>query len=194
LIGGALRTWLDGNGGSYSGSGSYAGSNFTVLNGDGKDWTLSLADGNQDLTLTVSGGPLGIYAAWAASYGLADTNGTGAMTADPDGDWVDNLSEYGLGGNPTNSGDQGHVPTSGLLADGGTNWLEYVYYERSDKAALGLDYYPERSLDLGFPGWTNSGIVVAGTGTLDAEFNTVTNRISTESEGKQFVRLRIQIQ
>ncbi|MCF7817595.1 MAG: PEP-CTERM sorting domain-containing protein [Kiritimatiellales bacterium] len=70
-IGGTLRTWLDGNGGSYSNSGSYVGSNFTVLNGDGKDWTLSLADNNQDLTLTVIPEP--------ATLGLIGLAGFGAL-------------------------------------------------------------------------------------------------------------------
>lgn len=195
-LSGALRTWLDAGGGSRSGTGDVSTANFQIINSAvDLNWTLGTADiDNRDLVLTVSAGPADDYAVWAAGYGLPDPNGTGALAADPDGDWVDNLAEYGLGGNPTNSGDQGHVPTSRWLADGGTNWLEYVCYERSDKVALGLDYYPERSLDLVFPGWTNSGIVVAGTGTLDADFNTVTNRISTESEGNQFVRLRIEIQ
>ncbi|MCF7818039.1 MAG: hypothetical protein K9M54_09165, partial [Kiritimatiellales bacterium] len=163
-LSGALRTWLDAGGGSRSGTGDVSTANFEIVNSavDLK-WTLTTADvDNRDLVLTVSKGPADDYAAWAAGYGLVDPNGTGAMTADPDEDWVDNLAEYGLGGDPTNSVDQGHVPTSRLLADGGTNWLEYVYYERSDKVALGLDYYPERGLDLVSPGWTNSGIVVAG--------------------------------
>ncbi|MCF7817597.1 MAG: hypothetical protein K9M54_06925 [Kiritimatiellales bacterium] len=68
VIGGALRTWLDGNGGSVSGSGSYVGSNFTVSNGDGKDWTLSLADNNQDLTLTVAVFPLNHIGSWESFW------------------------------------------------------------------------------------------------------------------------------
>lgn len=52
-IGGALRTWLDTGGGAFSGSGSFANSNFEVLNGGTLDWTLSLDNNNQDLVLTV---------------------------------------------------------------------------------------------------------------------------------------------
>ena len=53
LIGGTMRTWLDGVGGSYTNTGDFANANFQVLNGGTKKWTLALADGNQDLTLTV---------------------------------------------------------------------------------------------------------------------------------------------
>ena len=53
LIKGSLYTWLNGVGGSYTNTGSYSNSNFQVLNGGTKKWTLALADGKQDLTLTV---------------------------------------------------------------------------------------------------------------------------------------------
>lgn len=53
LIGGTMRTWLDSIGGSYTNTGNFANANFQVLNGGTKKWTLALADGNQDLTLTV---------------------------------------------------------------------------------------------------------------------------------------------
>jgi hypothetical protein len=53
LIAGSMRTWLDSVGGSYSNSGDFANANFQVIGGNGKQWTLALADGNQDLTLTV---------------------------------------------------------------------------------------------------------------------------------------------
>lgn len=53
LIGGTMRTWLDSVGGSYSNNGDFAHANFAVLNGGTKKWTLSLADGNKDINLTV---------------------------------------------------------------------------------------------------------------------------------------------
>jgi hypothetical protein len=53
LIGGTMRTWLDSVGGSYSNSGDFANANFQVIGGNGKQWTLALADGGQDLTLTI---------------------------------------------------------------------------------------------------------------------------------------------
>jgi lysophospholipase L1-like esterase len=48
-----MRTWLDGQGGSYSNTGNYANTNFAVLNAGNAEWALSPADGNQDLIFTV---------------------------------------------------------------------------------------------------------------------------------------------
>jgi hypothetical protein len=53
LIAGSMRTWLDSVGGSYSNSGDFANANFQVIGGNGKQWTLALADSNRDITLTV---------------------------------------------------------------------------------------------------------------------------------------------
>ncbi len=58
LIAGAMKTWLDGEGGSVSGTGDFSNSTFQVVNGGTMDWTLSLDDGGQDLVLAVSGGGL----------------------------------------------------------------------------------------------------------------------------------------
>ena len=40
--------------------------------------------------------------------------------------------------------------------------------------------------------WTTNGVALLGSGVLDAEFNTVTNRVSTEVEDEQFIRLIIE--
>ena len=48
--------------------------------------------------------------------------------------------------------------------------------------------------DLVFTNWTGSGIVAMGTGILNAEFNSVTNRVAADVEAKQFVRLLIEFQ
>lgn len=53
LIKGSLYTWLNGVGGSYTNTGSYSNSNFQVLNGGTKQWSIALADGGKDLTLSV---------------------------------------------------------------------------------------------------------------------------------------------
>ncbi len=58
LIAGAMKTWLDGEGGSFSGTGNDSNATFQVLNGGTMDWTLSLEDGGQDLVLAVTGGGL----------------------------------------------------------------------------------------------------------------------------------------
>lgn len=53
VMSGALYTWLAGLGGSYSNTGDFANANFAVINAGTKKWTLSLADGNKGLALTV---------------------------------------------------------------------------------------------------------------------------------------------
>jgi hypothetical protein len=50
---GTTYDWLTLNGGSVSNNGTWADANFAVLNGEGKKWTLALADNNHDLNLTV---------------------------------------------------------------------------------------------------------------------------------------------
>ncbi len=133
------------------------------------------------------------YVSWAAYYGLTDTN-TAAMTANPDGDGLDNLAEYGVGGNPNNGGDTGYAPVTEMTVEGGTNWFVFVHAERSDAAARGLSYGLERGSDLVDTNWVGSGIEAVGSGVLNAEFNTVTNRIEADSEAMQFIRLRVGFQ
>ncbi len=58
LIAGAMKTWLDGEGGSFSGTGDFSNATFQVVSGGTIGWTLSLEDGDQDLILTVAGGGL----------------------------------------------------------------------------------------------------------------------------------------
>ena len=130
------------------------------------------------------------FSAWIGQY-----PGVGSSTNkmdNPDGDSLDNLSEWALGGNPDDAGDIGHVPASGLVDEGGTNWFTYGYAKRNDAAALGLTYTVEQNTDIGFPSWTNDNYEVVGSGGLDAEFDTVTNRMPTEAESKQFLRLLIE--
>jgi hypothetical protein len=133
------------------------------------------------------------YVAWAAFYGLTDTN-SAAMSANPDGDGLDNLAEYAVGGNPNNGGDTGHAPVTAMQAEGGTNWFVFVHTERSDAAERGLSYGLERGADLIGATWDGSGIEAMGSGILNDDFNTVTNRIETDSADSQFIRLRVGLQ
>lgn len=57
LIGGALKTWLDDGGGFRSGTGDFAGDNFSVTNGGDIQWVLTITDGGQDLVLNVASIP-----------------------------------------------------------------------------------------------------------------------------------------
>jgi hypothetical protein len=121
-------------------------------------------------------------------FGLSGTNA--APDFDYDGDGLTNIEEYGLGGNPTNSLDTGIAPTTGSLTDGGTNYFEYVHAKRSDPLS-GITYDLETTENLVFPSWTNGSYTVAGTGTIDSEFDSVTNRTPTDVDVK-FTQLIIE--
>lgn len=71
IMTGTMYTWLTGLGGSYSNNGDFANANFAVLNAGTKKWTLSLADGNKDLTLSVIPEPTTISLFVVAGIGAA---------------------------------------------------------------------------------------------------------------------------
>ena len=163
---------------------TYSGSlNITHVAFGGNPVSISEVD---NFTLSVSS-TLSAYEQWAAGWG-ADI---GSQTNDFDGDGLNNLAEYGLGGDPTDAASQGIAPVSMITQDGGTNWFTYVYPERSDLGS-GIAYYLEVTDDLVEPSWTNAGYFTTGTGTIDADFDAVTNRISTETKARQFIRLIIE--
>jgi hypothetical protein len=116
-------------------------------------------------------------------------------TDDFDGDLYNNLYEYALGGDPTVA-NTAHVPAFGDTAvDGGTNYILYVYAKLKDNVSAnrGLSYFLETNPNLMFGTWTNDNYEVIGTGSLDAEFNAVTNRVSTDAADAQFIRLQIEL-
>jgi hypothetical protein len=129
-------------------------------------------------------------ASWLSGFGLSGTNAL--STANPDGDALNNLYEFGLGGNPTNSADVGHLPLFGASAEGGTNFMEYTYARRIGSASE-LNYYLELATDLVAGNWTNSGYVELPTlGNIDDDFEAVTNRVDTSGKTNEFIRLRIE--
>ena len=133
------------------------------------------------------------YDAWAATYGLVDTNGTAQMAADPDGDSLSNLAEYSLGGNPVDFSDQGFSAIVNLVQVGDTNWLLYVYYERKDKNEVGLSYTPEHNSELSATNWISAGFKFIGSGTYNSKFNAVTNQIKIEEDNHRFLRTKIEL-
>lgn len=132
------------------------------------------------------------YERWAKDYNLP--GGESAMTDNPDGDLANNLAEYALGGDPTNSADVGNLPYSEVVQDGGSNWFQFVYYMRNDAAVRGLSYTPQVSFDLVAGGWSTNGISTIGVGTFDSAFDSVTSRVSTASEEEQFMNLLMEFQ
>jgi uncharacterized protein (TIGR03790 family) len=126
------------------------------------------------------------YDVWAAEYGLI-----GGAHGDDDGDGVNNLIEYSLGGNPTNSLNQGYHPVSSIYRAGGTNWMDYVYLRRYVEDS-GLTYSIELNDDLLLTNWISAGYLeLPAAGSLNRDFETVTNRIEM-NEDRNFIRLRIQ--
>ena len=115
---------------------------------------------------------------WAAAHSVADAN------ADPDGDGLDNLAEYALGGNPTNGALTGHLPLFGKTGE----TLLYVYPRRQDS---GLTLWLETSTNLVSGVWTNSGTIEFPTvGTFAEGFDAVTNQVPTDNP-QTFIRLRV---
>ncbi len=149
---------------------------------------LTLADVIPDGT---SQPPVPPYTAWSDEYGLtgSDTN----YTAHTDTDGMNQLVEYGLGGNPTNDDAVAVLPIAGMVEDGGTNWMEYIYRRRTDAESRGLDYWLELCTNLTAGGWSSNGYMEINSGPLETGFESVTNRISTDSKTNQFIRLQISI-
>ena len=119
---------------------------------------------------------------WAADYGITD------LLDDADGDGLDNLSEFALGGNPTNALDQGHAPASWSAGSS----LNYVYPMRSEQYS-GVSYQLETTDDLIYGDWAETDLEL-GTATdgYAAGFDAVTNQMDTSVKNEQFIRLIIE--
>jgi DNA-binding XRE family transcriptional regulator len=128
------------------------------------------------------------YSAWIDQYpSLGSETG---YTDDPDSDNMNNLLEYALGGNPTLSDASSVLPAGSLVDDGGT--LEMVYLRRLDAAAQGLTYDVQANTSLlADESWSAVGITETS-GTVDDEFESVTNRISTAAADAQFMQLTVE--
>ena len=131
-----------------------------------------------------------LYNAWLGTYPSlgSDTN----LFDNPDNDELDNLSEYALGGDPTKADGSG-LPTYSSAEEGGTNYFDYVYSAHADAAERGLSYEVELDDDLVLaPGWTNVGYEVIN-GEVSDGFRSVTNRVTTDGEPRQFFKLNIEL-
>jgi len=130
------------------------------------------------------------YAGWITGYlsGSPDAD----RDYDYDGDGLVNLGEYGLGGNPTNAGDNGTSPTIEVAEHNGSNCVFFVHSQLSDPAS-GLKYYLEQENNLiDAPGWTNCACSVSGTNVTGGDLNYVTNIIPIGDVMQQFFRLQIE--
>jgi len=131
--------------------------------------------------------PSSPYFAWAGGFDLAGANAE--MGANPDGDTLDNLAEYALGGVPTNGNDAGGIfPRIGTF---GGSFVEYIYRRRTDYAVLGLDYSVETGTNLVSYPWTPNGVAETGVAPDGEGFESVTNEIPVDAEPQRFIRLKI---
>ncbi|HEY4416356.1 MAG TPA: hypothetical protein VGO57_11750 [Verrucomicrobiae bacterium] len=141
---------------------------------------LSWADVTPDTT------PPNPYVTWANGYGLTNS-ALSAMDYDGDGDGLNNLLEYALGGNP-NTNDAATVKPQWAVHG---PWLDYSFNRRTNYDALGLDYDVETSTNLAVSSsWTNANYTESIGPAADG-FETVTNRIDTRAANSQFIRLQV---
>jgi len=139
-----------------------------------------------EITFNVIPEPKTAYELWEEEYGLQE-----GPDGDDDGDGLENLTEYGIGGNPTNPAEFGYLPTFGRVIGGGSNWFEYIHVQQTDPNS-GLNYYLELSDNLVSNVWSTNGYTVVGSGPFTNGFDTVTNQIDTEIRDAQFIRLVIE--
>jgi len=150
---------------------------FTVNKADAADWRIDdVVVRNYAYAWAPTATP---FEAWSLLYGVSGS------TNDPDGDGLDNLREFGLGGDPTNGLHTGHAIAYGKAGGG----MGYVYPRRKDS---GLAYWLETSTNLISNVWTNNGYTeLPMVGAIDPDFEAVTNQIPTAMD-ETFIRLRIE--
>ncbi len=187
LITAGVLTWTNGPVGSLASTYDKVNADLTWTNANN---IVLYADTNGVNYSYMWAQSLVTYADWTSDFGL--TGGDAALTANPDADEMINLLEYALGGNPTNATDVGILPTSGIVNDAGTDYFEYVYRRRTDAALRKLTYDLQNNDDLVLGAWTNEYVEV-GTAVIDADFEAVTNRISTVGQSEEFTKLDITI-
>ncbi len=132
------------------------------------------------------------YAEWADGLALP------GQTADPDGDDLENLLEYALGGDPEGGAmflPGGHPLQPVITAAGGTISLSFP--ERSDAFLRGLSYVVETSTTLG--SLAGSVTLPAGASSSTAPFapavpGFVKRTITWPSDGpRRFARLKVEL-
>ncbi|MEA2067659.1 MAG: hypothetical protein U9P12_00535, partial [Verrucomicrobiota bacterium] len=167
-------------------NGGYAG--FWAIDGNivGLDTVPDIVFDNFNLTVSVPEAAL-TFDGWIADYSVG---GQTAMTDDFDGDGMNNLTEYALGGDPSVYDAGAVLPLS--VADTGNGLFVYVYDRRLDAGTRELTYRLEVDSNLLANTWTTNGVTEVGTETLDTEFEAVTNTVPLD-QAEKFLRLQIEV-
>ena len=127
------------------------------------------------LHLEMDAVPTNSYLEWVS--GTVSNALDWGVNDDPDGNGLDNLSDYAIG----------EVPTFGIDGD----VFRYIYNRRLDAAARGLSYELQLSDNLVSNVWNSSGYIPSAPIAIDAEFEAVTNSILTDSKNEQFMKLNV---
>jgi len=123
------------------------------------------------------------YDTWAGNFAPADLSDP---TGDFDGDGLDNLMEYALGGIPTNAEAASIAPVFQPLE----NYFFHVHNERTDDS--NLTYTVELSTNLVSNGWKTNGLEFVGAAGFSNVWNVVTHKVPTLGKDQQFIRLKIE--
>lgn len=165
------------------------GGNVYVANADGVGEPVAIATGEDSpfgvtfvKSVTVGDG----FADWIATFDLPE--GERGAGDDPDGDGIDNLLEYALGGNPAVA-NRDLLPVIGVESEGDSAYLSIGYSKNA--LATGIDYVVEVSADL--VNWdsneTNPGATVMVL--EDAGSAIVRDATPISDANRRFIRLRI---
>ncbi len=119
-----------------------------------------------------------------ANFGSYDSVASGADSADPDGDGLNNLLEYALGTAPNSSG----VMPAALVLNGAN--LEYTYTRSTAAKDNGVTYQIEWSETLEAGSWSTETVSQQITSTEGA-LETVKTSVPAGAGGKRFLRLRV---
>ena len=129
------------------------------------------------------------YASWAGHFSLV-----GGPGDDDDGDSVQNLMEYAVGGDPSDAGDPGFSPVTGTSNDAGTKWFTYTFPKRSDpKGGIACNATISETL---MPGsWTSTGVELIGTVTdgFAPGIDAVTVCTAITGKSRLFIRLEVEL-
>lgn len=140
---------------------------------------------NFALTVRLPAAP-STFEGWIGEYSVgSQTN----LLDDFDGDGMNNLTEYALGGNPETADAGSVLPLA--VVDLDNDLFIYVYDRRTDAADRGLTYTVKTDIDLSANAWTTNGVTETGVGASDAGFESVTNTVSADLDAK-FLRLQVE--